>query len=239
MIPQPTGLAPRLVPLPGIRAVLLDIYGTLLVSSSGEIHPDPRLRAAIELAHASSPHPFPEVDIREIHASLHPELAAAEIETLAMEHERRSNPVAAMPAAVDTLRLLGGTGIELGLISNAQFYTVPILEACLGVSLTELRIDPSLCRFSYREKRAKPDPVLFTTVREVLAMREISAAAVLYVGNDVRNDIEPARSAGFRTALFAGDMRSLRLRDKSLADCGADVILTELQQLPSLLATGC
>lgn len=36
LFPEPTAVAPDLRPLPGIRAVLFDVYGTLLVSESGE-----------------------------------------------------------------------------------------------------------------------------------------------------------------------------------------------------------
>ena len=74
--------------LPGIKAVLFDIYGTLLSSAAGEIHPDPLLRDAIAKAHAASPHPFPEVDIREIHAALHPHLLEREIERLLQRRAR-------------------------------------------------------------------------------------------------------------------------------------------------------
>lgn len=126
------------------RAILFDIYGTLLSSTAGELHPDPALREAIARAHAASPHPFPEIDIREIHAQLHPDLPPPEIEALALDHERRANPVAPMPGAAATLRRLAASGIVLGLISNAQFCTVPILEEALGASLTELGIDPEL-----------------------------------------------------------------------------------------------
>jgi len=127
------------------RAVLFDIYGTLLSSAAGELHPDPALRDLIAKAHSASPHPFPEIDIREIHAALHPELGSEEIEALAIVHERKANPVRPMPGATETLRHLAAKGIPLGLISNAQFYTVPILEEALGATLTELGIDLDLC----------------------------------------------------------------------------------------------
>jgi putative hydrolase of the HAD superfamily len=213
------------------RAVLFDIYGTLLRSAAGELHPDPALRELIARAHRASPHPFPEIDIRELHAALHPRLAPREIETLALAHEGRTNPVTPMPGAADTLRKLAAQGIPLGLVSNAQFYTVPILEEALGADLAELGIDPSLCSFSYLERRAKPDAHLFEILRAPLARRGIPAAAVLHVGNDVRNDIEPARATGFRTALFAGDPDSLRLRGRSLDDSGADLVIQDLREL--------
>ena len=213
------------------RAIVFDIYGTLLGSSAGELHPDPALRELIARAHAASPHPFPEIDIREIHAQLHPDLPPRDIEALALDHERRTNPVAPMPGAADTLRRLAASGIVLGLVSNAQFYTVPILEEALGASLTELGIDPELRVFSYLERRAKPDPFLFEILRDRLARRGIAAAEVLYIGNDVRNDIDPARATGFRTALFAGDPRSLRLRGRALEASGADLVIHDLRDL--------
>ncbi|MEK7952516.1 HAD family hydrolase [Luteolibacter soli] len=214
-----------------LRAVLFDVYGTLLKSSAGEIHPDPTLRALIEKAHAASPHPFPEVDIREIHAAMHPELSSNGIEQLAMEHEQAANPVTAMPGAVETLRELSSRGLKLGLISNAQFYTIPVLESCLGDSLANLGIDPDLRFFSYLERRAKPDVHLFEIARVRLLERGIQPHEVLYVGNDVRNDIDPANSCGFLTALFTGDDTSLRLHGRSLEESGASLILPRLPDL--------
>lgn len=213
------------------RAVLFDIYGTLLRSAAGEVHPDPALREAIARVHAASPHPFPEIDIREIHAALHPGLAADKIEALALDHERRTNPVSPMPGAAETLRRLSARGIALGLVSNAQFYTIPFLEEALGSPLTELGIDSDLCCFSYLERRAKPDTRLFEKVRDQLARRGVRAGEVLYVGNDVRNDIAPARATGFRTALFAGDPASLRLRGRTLGDSGADRVIHDLREV--------
>lgn len=231
--PQPasSGVVPRLPFLPGIKAVLFDIYGTLLISGAGESHPDPRIRTAIEAAHAASGLAFPEVDIREIHAALNPALAPGEIEELALRHELTCNPTAEMPGAAGTLRELHRRGFTLGLISNAQFFTLPVLEGHLHAPLEALGIDPELVVFSYHLLRAKPDPFLFKAARDLLAGRGIAPAAVLYLGNDVRNDIDPARAAGFRTALFAGDARSLRLRGRLPEDCRADAILTELRQL--------
>ena len=57
------------------------------------------------------------------------------------------------------------------------------------------------------------------------------------VGNDVRNDLLGARAAGLRTALFAGDARSLRLRrdDPRCAAVCPDLVLTHLSQLPLAL----
>ena len=227
----------RLGRLPEIKAVLFDVYGTLLESAAGEVHPSLELRAAIAEAHARSPHPFPEVEIREIHAALHPGLAREEIEQLALRHERAVNPVKAMAGAIAALHALRDLRLPLGLVSNAQFYTLPELERCLGKRST-LGIDRDLCLFSYEHLRAKPDPFLFEAARDRLMARGIPAEAVLYVGNDVRNDIEPAAQTGFRTALFAGDPASLRLRGKAFGDCGADRVVTDLGQVVGVVDGG-
>ena len=216
--------------------MLFDIYGTLLKSDAGEIHPDPALRAEIAKAHADSPYPFPEVDIREIHAALQPGRSAKEIEEMAMAVERESNPVSAMEGARETLHALKDGGLRMGLISNAQFYTVPVFEACLGETLADLGISPTLCCFSYLERRAKPDPWLFEAVREKLGAMGIGAHQALYVGNDVRNDIDPARASGFRTVLFAGDGASLRLRGRSVEESGADHVVHDLREILKLVS---
>jgi putative hydrolase of the HAD superfamily len=59
----------------------------------------------------------------------------------------------------------------------------------------------------------------------------------LYVGNDMLNDIWPAAQCGLKTSLFAGDQRSLRLRetDPRCSDLEPDVIITKLSQLPHII----
>ncbi len=55
------------------------------------------------------------------------------------------------------------------------------------------------------------------------------------VGNDALRDLAPARRAGFQTALFAGDARSLRGAEQAGQ---ASAVVTDLRQLPRLLASG-
>lgn len=47
--PRATDVEPQLTPLPGIKAVLFDVYGTLLISASGDIGLDGERTAAISL----------------------------------------------------------------------------------------------------------------------------------------------------------------------------------------------
>ena len=62
----------------------------------------------------------------------------------------------------------------------------------------------------------------------------IDANDVVYVGNDMLNDISTARHLGLQTVLFAGDRRSLRLRkeeNRQLQTCQPDAIITKLREL--------
>ena len=72
---------------------------------------------------------------------------------------------------------------------------------------------------------------------EKLGSKGIQPASVLFVGNDMLNDIYPAHAIGFQTALFAGDRRSLRLRtdDPRCAALRPELVLTDLGQLPQFL----
>lgn len=132
---------------------------------------------------------------------------------LALRYELTVNPVYPMPGAENTLAILRDRGLRLGLISNAQFFTPLLFEAFFGGSPAALGFDRELLIYSFEIGEAKPSPALFTpAARRILALG-LKPEHVLYVGNDMLNDIFAASQAGFKTALFAGDSRSLRLRD--------------------------
>jgi putative hydrolase of the HAD superfamily len=282
--PRRTALEALVDPLPGIRAILFDVYGTLVISASGDIglageqDEAAALRAAwteagIEAPPGTGPRSlgdairrahvrrreagveFPEVDIRAIWCELlgSPHAGApftgragasgpapdpAAVERLAVEYECRVNPVWPMPGLGQLLAGIRERGLVLGIVSNAQFYTPLMLEAFLGRGLHELGFDPACCAFSYRLLEAKPSTRIY---REALAglRREhgIAPEAVLYVGNDIRNDIWPASRVGCRTALFAGDERSLRLRraDPRCAGVQPERVVTDLRQVTAAL----
>ena len=191
----------------------------------------------------------PEVDIRRIWkgvftALLHEGLIAdvpAEKELLhfAVEYECRVNPVWPMPGAEELLKVMRGKDLRLGIVSNAQFFTPILFDALFQNSPEGIGFDPSLCCWSYEMLEAKPSVNLFRRPLEVLNRGHgIEAHEALYVGNDMRNDIRPAAECGCRTALFAGDRRSLRMREDD-ADCAEvvpDLVLTELAQVADAVA---
>ncbi|PWN05287.1 HAD family hydrolase [Rhodohalobacter mucosus] len=189
----------------------------------------------------------PEPDIREIWSTVLEHLVSenlvgpietAEAETairISVEFEARMNPVWPVDDAAATLRHLKERGLRQGIISNSQFYTPLVLEALMGKSMTELGFDRRLLHWSFKEKMKKPDIEFYRRFLDKMtaAFPESLPNEVLYVGNDMLKDIWPAASLGMKTALFAGDSRSLKWRkeDDRCKDLEPDVIITNFSQL--------
>lgn len=172
----------------------------------------------------------PEVEIDRIWMNV---LGLDDIETarrFAVEYESIVNPAYPMPNSLAAIEALKNQGILLGLISNAQFFTPLLFEAFFGRTLDELGFSRDLVIFSFAYGFAKPSSLLFSHAVEALKSKKIEPLHALYVGNDMRNDIVPALRAGFQTALFAGDRRSLRLRkdDSHCAGVKPDLRITGL-----------
>jgi putative hydrolase of the HAD superfamily len=279
--PIPTSETPVLKRIPGIRVVLFDLYGTLVVSGSGEVgtvaapsdvavaeafrdvglqtdaSPDEIidcLEDTIKATHErlrEMGRDWPEADIREIWGRVLTQLAergkldpavceTADVAHLAVEYEARANPVAVMPGAHELLVALRDRGYLLGIISNAQFYTIGLLEAVFGSRPDALGFQPALQFYSYQYGWGKPSQRLFELAAAELAEQSIDVSHAIYVGNDMLNDVLGAHKAGFHTALFAGDTRSLRLRtdDPRVAGITPDLVLTELCQLTECIIEG-
>lgn len=233
--PIPTGLHPRLPRLEGIRCLAVDIYGTLLISERQcpreamakltTAHQLPQknpsaLDEIISRHHAkarSQGIDFPEVDIRLTWQELY---QGCDSEKLALHYELLSHKVWPMPGLELPDNLL------IAIISNAQFYTPLILD-----TIRPLPVQPEFALYSFQYLQAKPGPFLFEMLKGNLALQNISPSEVLYLGNDHLRDILPAKQAGFRTALFAGDERSLVT---SPGDSPPDAVITHLSQLSSL-----
>lgn len=186
---------------------------------------------------------YPEVEIRAVWIDFIQELAShdwiergfeADIETLIIDYESRVNPTQAMPGLATTLAALRSRGIVTSIISNAQFYTPLLFEAHLKQDLKALGFSTDCAVWSFELLEAKPSTRLYEIAAEQLQQHhDIQPDEVLYVGNDLRNDIWPAQQVGFNTALFAGDQLSLRRRadDPNCKDIHATLEITELSQL--------
>ena len=293
MQPISTELEPWLRKLEGIKVVLFDIYGTLLVSSSGDVGTDKEYdeststangvesisqRALIEmlgplgmsLEDAQSvvrqaildKHkalrelgiPYPEIDIvavwKQIVATKLNSTTAAqkcerglgwsdsELRKLGIYYELANNSVFPMPSMMDALTSISDKGLKLGIISNAQFYTPIIVEAFCGKRIEELGFDGQLLFYSFVYGRAKPDVFLYQQAAKALEDMGVKPENVLYVGNDMTKDMVPAKKVGFRTGLFAGDQRSLRLGQHTLPELPSwvDLVFTDLGQIDECLS---
>jgi len=269
MTPIPTGVPSKLEKMKPFSAILFDVYGTLLISRAGEIGfdrkmsnrnaqvkdlldrfgidatPDQlaaRLREAISRAHAKSRRQgiiHPEVDIVQVWIEVLGATVVSVAEEFAMEYELIVNPTYPMPGLRPLLAACRARALPVGIISNAQFYTPRQLSFFLGADMTRCGFDERLLFFSWQAGYAKPSPFMFQRAKATLAKMGIPPDATLYMGNDMRNDIFPAAAVGFVTALFAGDQRSLRLReaDEQCRHLQPDLIVTDLQQLIDGLGT--
>jgi putative hydrolase of the HAD superfamily len=268
-----------------IKACIFDIYGTLLISSSGDVDlsdvsNDYLLRAfnesgikilseacadgfceralllfeeTIKKAHKEAQEngfPHPEVDITEIWSDVLNELVKQnEIELTPhfdLKHmtslfEVLSNKVFPMPGMKEIISYLKEKQMPIGIISNAQFYTPIIMNYFLHGSVNDMEsvesFDNQLCVFSYKEKRAKPDPSLFKKLLSRLSELNITPQEAVFVGNDMLKDVYTAHCNGFKTILFAGDKRSLRWRENSKEVNGLqpDYVVTKLAQIKEII----
>lgn len=279
--PITSGVDCRTPKIEGVCAVLFDIYGTLLISGSGEVgstvesadsqaihatlvshgfNPSrlrqidlshERLSAAIRERHARARlggARFPEVDIREVwrgvledvceDSGVECDLSAALVESVALEYECRVNPVWPMPDCRDVLLKLRERGFLLGIVSNAQFYTAAILRRLLPGFPEQLGICPDLQSYSFECGESKPSRAIFQSVVDNLQHEHgISPRETVYIGNDMLNDIWTAHSFGMRTILFAGDLRSLRMRSGHPQCIGLepDAVIDRLTSIPAIL----
>jgi len=286
---QETGIKPVLSNDRSVKIVVFDIYGTLLISDSGDIDrmsvTVDNFKKALEYAGVDenlwrscgndllfeelmqnmiqtikSEHEqrksegvsWPEVNILSIWQTvisgvtcsnkLREALKENAVE-IAMAFELLSNQVYPMPHMKEVLENLSKAGYPLGIVSNAQFYTPAIMnyfitgELAMGENISGF--DPGLIVFSYIKSIAKPDPQMFQRILEVSAQKYNAAPdEILFVGNDMHKDVWAAKNAGIKTALFAGDKRSLRLH-KSKPEVQAiqpDFTITDLIQLMDILS---
>ncbi len=279
LLPIDTGLQSSGKKLKNIKAVIFDIYGTLLISGSGDVgtsieagsykafeaafrkcgidtvskeaseYVREQFFSSISSTHESmraDGYPYPEIDIIEVWENiisskgaerLLPEIKIIPAPFIAAAYESTVNPVYPMPGAKELIEKLKSSGFRLGIISNAQFYTPLIIKQYFGGDPHKIGFEKSLCLFSYIERRSKPDTALFSKLSSSLSKFNIKPEESIFIGNDMLKDIMPSKKTGYKTALFAGDKRSLRLHKNNDA-CSKivpDVILQRLLDLNNFI----
>lgn len=285
--PIPTNTKLDFARISNIKCVLFDIYGTLLISSSGDIDKlslspsfvlesfaqcgikiisscPAEVAAEIteeykqtidELKYGARKKNIenPEIDIRDVWEIIIQSLYYRnlidtpwidEVTTLAIYFETLSNKVYPMPFMQEIILWLHGKKIPMGIVSNAQFYTPVIMNYFLDNEVDDENenikyFDPDLSIFSYQEKLSKPNVALYEKALTACEEKyKFTSDEILFVGNDMLKDIYPAKISGMRTALFAGDARSLRLRqdDPRISGIVPDRTIDSLEQIKEIIA---
>ena len=180
-----------------------------------------RCRAEIVRDHAESRRRgvvYPEVQWPRIVGSVLPEFAGLEASKQSdfiVAGQALTRGLRLLPGAADMLQRWHGSGLPLGIASNAQSYTLRELDTELRPAGLEPGIfAPDLVLWSWQLGFSKPDPYFFQTLLSRLKARGLRAGEVLMVGDRADNDIAPARAAGLMAWHLHpegdGDWRALR-----------------------------
>lgn len=154
-----------------------------------------------------------------------------------IEFEFRINDVWPVPNLESLLNQLLEKGLELGIISNSQYYTPLTFEALLNKSPAAFGFNPNLLIWSYKTGLKKPSVDFYRIFEEAAEKEGLQPEEVLYVGNDVEKDIIPAQKVGLRTALYVGDQRSIRHipQEFDIEKIKPDLVVDELSQIADYL----
>jgi FMN phosphatase YigB (HAD superfamily) len=221
--------------LEGIRVVLFDVYGTLLLvkprpeknhfvagwwerhfAGSAPESLDARIDGLIASAHRRARDAgvaFPEIQwpqivrqalceekaqrrngakVEEISPDLLEDLAAG---LAACQHE-----IELRPGTANLLRFLQERHLPLGIISNAQSYTLRELQTCLTAEgILAWPFEDAWCFWSWKFGFSKPSPAVFQIFSARAEALGWKSSQILYFGDRADNDIEPAKKAGWRT----------------------------------------
>ena len=128
-----------------------------------------------------------------------------------------------------------------GLLGDGQPFTlVQLLRGLEGQSKLPARTGlfaPQSVTLSYEVGVRTPSPSLFEAGVRRLRALGIGPNETLYVGCRLRDELQPARRLGMRTALYAGDAESLQADKNDLRNprLRPDRLLTDLSQLRQVL----
>ena len=291
--PVPARARPHLTPLPGIRAVLWNVYGTLLCISEGELRFEVANDFIMEAALDKTIHEFkmwnamsrkpgqPSAYMREIYQKVltelklaptagerHPDFAAERVwdsiikklfqkeytfdaafygslneysRKIAYFFHASLQGTACYPGAAEALRSVSERGLAQGLLADGQCFTTVQLQR--GLNRQEEGFDliavvPLTRRWLSCDHRCrKPSDNLFKAAVKGLREQGVEPHETLHVGSNLARDIVPAKKAGMRTGLFAGDKASLGATAEQLKDPQQrpDVLLTELTQIAQII----
>lgn len=214
-----------------LRAIVFDLYGTLLQLGPPAEEPAALWEAAWRSALGSPPRltlprffaacdqavaaehaaaraggiAFPEVHWPGIVDTVLPEFAplpAAVKAGLPVYTAALRHTTRLMPGAAAVLRTARAASLRLGLASNCQPYSLLEFDAALAAAgLDRAIFDPGLRFLSFEHGFSKPDPHVFRLLGARLRAGGVAPAEALMVGDRADNDLAPARTQGW--AAFA------------------------------------
>jgi putative hydrolase of the HAD superfamily len=211
-----------------IRAVIFDVYGTLLEVGPPPASADEQWRCLWQELRGSAP-PLSRMEfavrssqvIAQQHADARrrgiawPEVqwpgvvgeVLPEVRALGPDARREfifrqiqlGRTLRLMRGAAEALRALLTRDLLLGIASNSQAYTLRELNAALREERLSLAMfDAGLRFWSFEHGFSKPDPHVFQILTARLQAHGMAPGQILMVGNRLDNDIEPARAHGWQ-----------------------------------------
>jgi FMN phosphatase YigB (HAD superfamily) len=212
-----------------IRAVIFDIYNTLLEVGPGPADAERRWAitwrktglgeppfslaefnrrseqriSGINASAKSRGIAYPEVNWPSVAKTVLPELCRFAEEALddwLHHHAQLQRSASLAPGGGLLLARLREAKLHLGICSNCQPYTLRELKEALATARLSLGIfEPGLCFYSYRAGFSKPDAAAFAGLGQQLNRMGISSGETLMVGDRLDNDILPAQALGWQT----------------------------------------
>jgi putative hydrolase of the HAD superfamily len=109
------------------------------------------------------------------------------------------------PGAAAILQAARHAGLRVGLASNCQPYSLAELGGALqGAGLSLDLFDPLLRFLSFENGFSKPDPHVFRFLTARLRRLGIEPGEAMMVGDRADNDLEPARACGWQVLNVGG-----------------------------------
>ncbi|TMG40862.1 MAG: HAD family hydrolase [Chloroflexi bacterium] len=162
-----------------------------------------------------------DASLRQIGLELKPELIERVME---LEQEGWIGSVHVGPDVVPTLEVIRGEGLKLGLVSNAAYLPSLMLGQLRALGL-EQYFDG--ITFSSGIGWRKPHPAIY---RDALKKIGVEAAAAVFVGDRLKEDVRGPQRLGMR----AGLLREWRQEEDP--EGLADFVIDRLGELPEVLA---
>lgn len=294
--PKPVKATASIAPLPGIKVVLWDVYGTLLRTPDGGFTLQPEAEVRLQVALEKTIQEFnmwnsmyrkpgppwqsmigqyqsyrerlsmvacPKTDVRDVDLVELWELIVDRLfdkeytydqsvygdvselsEKIAYFFHNNLQALEARSGAVQAISDMAGCGIQQGLLSNGQSFTLVQLLRVLSQQGTLPPLHEFVRRdtllLSHQLGIRKPSRSLFQQAVQQLKRLGVAASEALHVSCRLKTDLVPAKHAGMKTALLAAETTGLEAPVELLKDPDTrpDRLLTDLTQISSVAGLG-